>query len=95
MPAIATRNTENVLLVLNGRESSKVEVARMWLDLLPSVTGLRNAAVLLLGNEQCRNDWIKSYVTHRGSKIRSVFIVYDSPLVDNIFFYQWPLGVAT
>ena len=73
----------------------KVDFAKMWLDFLPSLPRLRNAAVLLLGNEQCRNAWVKPYLTAPGSRLRSVFLVYDSPLVDNVQFYQWPLGVAT
>lgn len=31
----------------------------------------------------------------KGGHIDAVFLVYDSPLVDNIEFFQWPLGVAT
>jgi hypothetical protein len=67
----------------------------MWLDLLPDLPRLRNAAVLLLGNEQCHNAWIKPYLTLADRRLRAVFLVYDSPLVNNIQFYQWPLGVAT
>ncbi|CAH1783809.1 unnamed protein product [Owenia fusiformis] len=30
-----------------------------------------------------------------GGLVKMVFLVYDSPQVDNDAFYQWPLGVAT
>ena len=34
-------------------------------------------------------------MTPKGGLVQFVFIVYDSPDVDDHFFYQWPLGVAT
>ena len=37
------------MLVLNGREESKVHFARMWLDYLPNFQKLRRVAVVLLG----------------------------------------------
>ncbi|KAJ9583399.1 hypothetical protein L9F63_022265, partial [Diploptera punctata] len=54
----------------------------------------RAVAVVLLGNEKCDNDWILPYVRSQGGLVNVVFLVYDSPLVDNVQFYQWPLGVA-
>lgn len=92
IPSKVPKDAENVLLILNGRDASKIDFAKMWLDFLPALPRLRNAAVLLLGSEQCRNGWVKSYL---GNKLRSVFVVYDSPDIDNVSFYQWPLGVAT
>ncbi|KAK6176404.1 hypothetical protein SNE40_014696 [Patella caerulea] len=95
IPTKVPRKTENLLLVLNGREVSKVDFAKMWLDFLPTLPYLKNAAVVLLGNEQCNNDWIKPYLQNRGGPIKFVFLVYDSHDIDNVNFYQWPLGVAT
>ncbi|XP_076448663.1 ribitol-5-phosphate xylosyltransferase 1-like [Babylonia areolata] len=95
IPSKVPHDVEHVLLVLNGREPAKVDYARMWLDLLPTLPRLRNAALLLLGNERCQNGWLKPYMWLPGSRLRSVFLVYDSPWVDNVQFYQWPLGVAT
>ena len=84
-----------MVLVLNGREQSKVDFARMWLDYLPNFMQLKNVAVVLLGNESCDNDWMKPYLATNGGLVQFVFIVYDSPEVDEYNFYQWPLGVAT
>lgn len=95
IPSKVPKNTENVILVLNGRESSKIDFAKLWLDFLPTLTDLKNVAVILLGNEQCNNEWIKSYMQLHGGPIKFAFLVYDSPDVDNRNFYQWPLGVAT
>ncbi|KAL8613037.1 hypothetical protein ACOMHN_008806 [Nucella lapillus] len=95
IPSKVPKDTENVLLILNGRESGKVDYAKMWLDFLPSLPRLRNAALVLLGNERCQNGWLKPYMRLPGSRLRNVFLVYDSPWVDNVQFYQWPLGVAT
>lgn len=49
----------------------------------------------MLGNEHCENDWLVPYSAKAGGIINTTFIVYDSQLVDNVHFYQWPLGVAT
>lgn len=67
----------------------------MWLEFLPSLPRLRNAAVVLLGNERCENSWIHSYMSFHGGPLKFVFLVYDSPEIDNVHFFQWPLGVAT
>lgn len=83
------------MLVLNGREVSKIKAAREWLNYLPLLKDLQHVAVVLLGNEQCNNDWIKHYMKVNGGRIDFVFLVYDSPDIDNRNFYQWPLGVAT
>ncbi|GAB1603355.1 ribitol-5-phosphate xylosyltransferase 1-like [Argonauta hians] len=95
IPSKVPKSTENVILVLNGREPSKIDFAKLWLDFLPTLTHLRNVAVILLGNEQCNNEWIKSYLHLRGGPVQFVFLVYDSPDIDDQNFYQWPLGVAT
>lgn len=94
-PAKVPSDTENAILVLNGREESKIDYARMWLDYLPNLEYLKNVAVVLLGNEQCNNDWIKPYMFNNGGMVKMVFLVYDSPDVDDQTFFQWPLGVAT
>ncbi|GAB6033087.1 Transmembrane protein 5 [Chamberlinius hualienensis] len=84
-----------LVLVINGREDNKISYARTWLDYLDYIPSLERVAVVMLGNEQCKNDWIVDYVKRRSGKVRAVWITYDSPLVDNVLFYQWPLGVAT
>lgn len=86
---------ENLILVLNGREPSKIDFAKLWLDHLPTFRQLRNVAVFLLGNEQCDNEWIKPYMEFMGGIVKFVYLVYDSPDIDDVNFYQWPLGVAT
>jgi hypothetical protein len=68
--------------------------SKLWLDYLPLYPNLKKLAVVLLGNERCDNNWILPYVHSRGGRIDLVFLVYDSPLIDNVEFYQWPLGVA-
>nr|KAG5706417.1 hypothetical protein BaRGS_033178 [Batillaria attramentaria] len=95
IPSKVPKDAENVLLVLNGRDAAKVDFAKMWLDFLPTLPRLRNAAVLLLGDERCRNGWIRPYMTQGTNRLRSVFLVYDSAEIDNVSYYQWPLGVAT
>ncbi|XP_021922540.1 transmembrane protein 5-like [Zootermopsis nevadensis] len=87
-------DVQYLVLVLNGRSEEKIMSSKMWLDYLPLYQNLKKLAVVLLGNERCDNNWILPYVRSRGGRIDLVFLVYDSPLIDNVEFYQWPLGVA-
>ena len=95
-PQSIPKDSSNAVLVLNGREASKVFVARRWLDyIVEHSSQFSNVAVVLLGNEQCNNSWIMKYMSRSGGPVKAAFVVYDSPDVDNDVFYQWPLGVAT
>jgi len=87
-------DVQYLVLVLNGRSEEKIESSKLWLDYLPLYPDLKKLAVVLLGNERCDNNWILPYVHSRGGRVNVVFLVYDSPLIDNLEFYQWPLGVA-
>ena len=89
------QHVEHLVLVLNGREKSKVSYSKQWLDSLESLPLLRSVAVVLLGNEQCQNDWITPYLHSDGGPVKRVFLVYDSPEIEGSVFHQWPLGVAT
>ncbi|XP_054721801.1 ribitol-5-phosphate xylosyltransferase 1-like [Uloborus diversus] len=91
----APNDVEHLILILNGRSEDKVSFAKMWLDFLPQFNNLKSAILIILGNEQCHNDWIIPYTSRAGGLVNKTFIIYDSPLVDNVHFYQWPLGVAT
>ena len=82
------------MLVLNGRPEN-VEFSKTWLKALDNLSQLKNVAVVLLGNEECNNEWIQSFMHYNGGPVKLVFLIYDSPLIDNKSFYQWPLGVAT
>ena len=95
VPSKVPQDTKNLVLVLNGREPEKVQAATRWLDYLPQLPGLVNVAVVLLGNEQCHNQWLQPYLRSKGGPVKAVFLVYDSPEVDDENFFQWPLGVAT
>ncbi|XP_046985363.1 ribitol-5-phosphate xylosyltransferase 1-like [Schistocerca americana] len=87
-------DVEKLVLVLNGRSEEKINVAKQWLDYVPLYKKLTHIAVVLLGDEGCSNDWLLPYMKSRGGRIDVAFLVYDSPLIDNVQFYQWPLGVA-
>ncbi|GFU89586.1 ribitol-5-phosphate xylosyltransferase 1 [Trichonephila clavipes] len=91
----APNDVKHLVLVLNGRSDDKVSFARMWLDFLPQFRNLMSVVLILLGNEQCNNGWLMPYMAKYGGLVNTTFIVYDSPLVDNKNFFQWPLGVAT
>ncbi|XP_022659656.1 UDP-D-xylose:ribitol-5-phosphate beta1,4-xylosyltransferase-like isoform X2 [Varroa destructor] len=94
-PQTAPSDVEYLILVLNGRSKDKISFARLWLDYLDNYPRLQHCIVILLGDEQCRNEWITRYMRSRGGKVDAAFIVYDSGLVDDHEFFQWPLGVAT
>ncbi|KFM72355.1 Transmembrane protein 5, partial [Stegodyphus mimosarum] len=91
----APSDVRYLLLILNGRSEDKVTFAKMWLDFLPQFRNLQSVTLVILGNEQCHNDWLIPYTSKAGGLINTTFIVYDSPLIDNKYFFQWPLGVAT
>ena len=94
-PESIDRDTKNAILVINGREPNKIKFARKWLDSLTAINSLENFGVLLLGNEQCDNDWLMPYMINRGGIIKFAFIIYDIPYADGKLFHSWPLGVAT
>lgn len=91
----APKHVKHLVLILNGRSDDKISFAKMWLDFLPQFRQLHSVLLILLGNEQCHNEWLIPYMAKYGGLVNSTFIVYDSPLVDNVNFYSWPLGVAT
>lgn len=88
----------SLVLVLNGREQQKVSYSTRWVEhvqaLVQSHT-VSHVAVVLLGNEHCNNDWISPYLKRNGGVVDLLFVVYDSPWVNDKDVFQWPLGVAT
>ncbi|XP_050991865.1 ribitol-5-phosphate xylosyltransferase 1 isoform X1 [Labeo rohita] len=91
-------DTDSVVLVLNGREQQKISYSIQWLQHVQGLVQMRSVsrvAVVLLGNEQCSNDWIGPYLKRHGGFVDLLFLVYDSPWVNDKDIFQWPLGVAT
>lgn len=95
IPNTVPNTVKYLILVLNGMDDLKRKFAKSWLDYLVHFKHLSKVALIILGDEKCNNDWILPYVKSRGGILNLVFITYDSPLVDNKEFFQWPLGVAT
>lgn len=91
-------DTDSVVLVLNGREQQKISYSVQWLQHVQSLIQARTVtrvAVVLLGNEQCNNNWISPYLKRNGGFVDLLFLVYDSSWVNDKDIFQWPLGVAT
>lgn len=91
-------DTDSVVLVLNGRVQQKISYSIQWLQYVQGLVQahtVSRVAVVLLGNEQCNNDWISSYLKRNGGFVDLLFLVYDSPWVNDKDIFQWPLGVAT
>ncbi|XP_051856680.1 ribitol-5-phosphate xylosyltransferase 1 [Antechinus flavipes] len=89
---------DNVVLVLNGREDTKISFATQWLlytKTLVEARKLQHVAVVLLGNEQCNNKWIYPYLKKNGGFVELLFVIYDNPWINEEDVFQWPLGVAT
>ena len=95
VPEAGFSEARDVVLVLNGRTDEKVARSRKWLEAIPAAKSVRNVAVVLLGNEQCENEWLLWYLESEKYLLRAAFVVYDSKMVDNKRVFQWPLGVAT
>lgn len=88
----------SLILVLNGREQQKVSYSTRWLEHVQALVHSRtvsHVAVVLLGNEQCNNNWIGPFLKRNGGFVNLLFVVYDSPWVNDKDVFQWPLGVAT
>ncbi|KAJ8382757.1 hypothetical protein SKAU_G00035350 [Synaphobranchus kaupii] len=91
-------DTDSVVLVLNGREDQKIAYATRWLEhagALVRTHALAHVAVVMLGSERCANDWLRPYLRAHGGFVDLLFLVYDSPWVNERDVLQWPLGVAT
>lgn len=89
------KNIENLVIILNGRETGKIDKARTWLDSLLNLKKfpiLKNLGIIILGNEACENVWLEKYLAAKVLKF--VFVVYDTN-TDSEKIFQWPLGVAT
>ena len=91
----APRDVTHLVLVINGRENSKIKYAKAWLDYLPHYPSLKGTVVVMLGDEGCNNDWLQPYMRNYGGLVDLLFVVYDSVRVDDRGVFQWPLGVAT
>uniref|UniRef100_A0A3Q3X356 Transmembrane protein 5 n=1 Tax=Mola mola TaxID=94237 RepID=A0A3Q3X356_MOLML len=88
----------SLVLILNGREQQKVSYSTRWLEHVKTMVQshtVSHVAVVLLGNEHCNNDWIGPYLKRNGGFVELLFLVYDSPWVNDKDVFQWPLGVAT
>ncbi|XP_030646762.1 ribitol-5-phosphate xylosyltransferase 1 isoform X2 [Chanos chanos] len=91
-------DTDSMVLVLNGREQQKILYSTQWLQYVHTLVqahSVSHVAVVLLGSEQCTNDWILPYLKREGGFVDLLFLVYDSPWVNDKDVFQWPLGVAT
>ncbi|XP_056409682.1 ribitol-5-phosphate xylosyltransferase 1-like, partial [Hyla sarda] len=98
VPGYFSVEAQNVVLVLNGREEGKISFASQWLHYTQTLVEnhkLRHVAVVLLGSEQCNNNWIFPYLKKNGGFVEVLYLVYDSTWINDSDVYQWPLGVAT
>ncbi|KFQ95958.1 Transmembrane protein 5, partial [Nipponia nippon] len=98
VPGYFSVEAENVVLVLNGREKAKIAYATQWLhyaQTLIQTHKIQHVVVVLLGNEQCNNEWIQPYLKRHGGFVNLLFVTYDYALVNEEDIFQWPLGVAT
>lgn len=89
---------QNLVLILNWRTKEKINSTLPWLETAVHKPDIQNLGIVALGNEQCHNSWFEHWLENNPNayrKFRFLFIVYDWSKVDNIRYYQWPLGVAT
>ena len=96
-PATVPQDTKFAVLVINGMSEEKKKASLVWLEAIHSgkFKSLQKTIVVILGDEQCRNEWLYPYMESRGGPISAAFVVFDSMIVDGQEFFQWPLGVAT
>ncbi|XP_048863575.1 ribitol-5-phosphate xylosyltransferase 1 isoform X2 [Brienomyrus brachyistius] len=91
-------DTAHIVLVLNGHEEQKISYATRWMQHVGALSragSVLGVAIVLLGDEHCTNDWLRPYLRSHGGFVDCLFLVYDSPWVNEHDVLQWPLGVAT
>ena len=71
---------------VNIRVRQKIKFAEMWLKSLQMFPNLKKVTVLLLGNEQCNNNWLLPYMVKQGGLVDIAYIVYDIPTESNTIF---------
>ena len=49
IPSKVPQDVRNLVVVLNGRTTSKVEYAQMWLTYIPAMESVQNVIIVLLG----------------------------------------------
>ena len=89
----SSSGTRYILLILNGRD--KIDTSKSWLDELSilKTSGVKfEAGAVVLGHEECLNQWIKPYLRSNHGPLSFLFIVYDWKSVDDVQIFQWPLG---
>ena len=87
-------NRDFVVLSLNGRSDETISQTMTWLDVLQQRQRRAKLLLLLIGRENCNNDWVRPYLKRNGGIVEKLFIVYDTALIDEVDVYQWPLGSA-
>ena len=58
---------------------------------------MKGVGLLLIGSEQCQNDWLLSQLSSVpvvNRLVKLVWLTYDHNLPDGHRFFQIPLGVA-
>ena len=91
------QQTEAAVLVVDGSSDSGKKDALHWMESIERklFPRLKKLIVLMLGDENCNNDWIRTYMSSHNGPVHALLLVYDSPLIDDKEYFQWPLGVAT
>ncbi|CAG0918733.1 unnamed protein product [Notodromas monacha] len=83
-----------VILILNGRTRPKAEDALRWISRISELK-LEYIAVILLGSEDCDNEWLTRRLRINGGMLDDIFVIYDSLEIDDEHVFRWPLGTAT
>lgn len=95
LPESVPQDAATIVLVLNAHEPKLRNTAETWLKLLPKLSQLEHAGLILHGDEACNTRWLMPYLDSPEFKLRFAFVVYNGEVVDNIRVFQWPLGPAT
>ena len=93
-PNLIALNSDFTVLALNGLSKPTQRLTKAWLDSLRQRKQSVKLLLVLIGRENCNNDWIYPYMKSNGGVIDKLFIVYDTVVVNEVDIYQWPLGPA-
>lgn len=87
-------DTTHLILILSGSDSKKIRVSTVILNSLKLFARLEKVGVILLGDDECKNEWFEPFLKRNGGPVDVAWLVYDSKLVDDKTVFQFPLGVS-
>lgn len=92
-PVAFRPSSRYIIVVFDGSSEALQKEAQKKLNDLRSSQQIDRIVLVVLGNPDCHNDWMSSYLRSRGGFIDAIFLIRGSTFVDNTEIFPWPIGV--